>query len=51
KFLNESCSICSEDFIEKSFVCELQCRHVYHFACIRLWLLKKSSCPFCRQAI
>ena len=25
------------------------CRHVYHAACIRKWLLRHMDCPYCRQ--
>ena len=26
-----------------------RCQHVFHYSCIRNWILKDQSCPVCRQ--
>jgi hypothetical protein len=41
-----SCSICTEDFLEREDVRILPCAHIYHQRCIDSWLLDFSgTCP------
>ena len=41
-----SCSICTEDFLDKENVRILPCAHIYHQRCIDSWLLDFSeTCP------
>ena len=42
------CIICRDDMSEGR---RLPCGHVFHFACLRLWLQQQQSCPTCRQDI
>lgn len=46
-----SCSICLEDFRIGERVAQSVCRHVFHEACIVLWLGAKEHafCPYCRR--
>jgi Ring finger domain len=47
------CSICMESFEVNDIVswsCHAgHCRHVFHHACIKEWLVKKQHCPICRS--
>ena len=43
-----SCSICLEDFEESNKTLTLRCTHQFHKYCIDEWLVKRSSCPYCR---
>jgi Ring finger domain len=47
------CSICMESFEVNDIVswsCHAgHCRHVFHHACIKEWLVKKQHCPICRN--
>ncbi|KAH9203350.1 hypothetical protein DL95DRAFT_154179 [Leptodontidium sp. 2 PMI_412] len=44
-----SCSICTEDFLERENVRVLPCGHIYHQRCIDPWLLGfAGTCPLCR---
>ncbi|KAL9685651.1 hypothetical protein QQ045_023102 [Rhodiola kirilowii] len=57
--LNESdeddevtCPICLEDLREGECAKRLRgCRHEYHSNCIDAWLVRRGSCPVCRQNI
>ncbi|ESO00996.1 hypothetical protein HELRODRAFT_138092, partial [Helobdella robusta] len=49
--LNENCSICLEEFTDEIFICELECRHCYHFECLDTWLALRTSCPICQTNI
>ena len=50
---NESkqCIICMEEFEEKEKVKLLPCAHIFHNNCIKQWLLKEKTCPFCKSEI
>ena len=48
---NNKCIICMEEFEEKERVKYLPCGHLFHHDCIRQWLLKEKSCPFCKSEI
>lgn len=46
------CQICMEEFkVGERVALSMNCDHVYHFECIRRWLLKKEDCPYCRQSM
>ncbi|KAI5325498.1 PREDICTED: E3 [Prunus dulcis] len=42
------CVICKEEMKENRDVCELPCRHLFHWMCILRWLKKRNTCPCCR---
>lgn len=44
----EPCSVCHDEFIEKSKVVELCCSHCFHADCIKPWLGTHNTCPVCR---
>lgn len=48
-----SCPICLLDFEKEEEVRMLpNCGHLYHFECIKPWLLKqKNSCPMCQECV
>ena len=48
--LGIDCSICFEDVGDKG-VYNLACGHLYHSRCLKPWLVKKDTCPMCRQKI
>ena len=48
---NNKCIICMEEFEEKERVKYLPCEHLFHHDCIRQWLLKEKSCPYCKSEI
>ena len=45
------CIICMEEFQEKEKVKVLPCAHIFHINCIKQWLLKQKTCPFCKSEI
>ena len=48
---HNKCIICMEEFEEKERVKYLPCNHLFHHNCIRQWLLREKSCPFCKSII
>lgn len=47
---SEKCSVCLCKFEPSDKVRELDCRHVYHQACIDVWLTEhRNICPLCRR--
>eukprot|EP00831_Metopus_contortus_P033559 TRINITY_DN2688_c0_g1_i1.p1 TRINITY_DN2688_c0_g1~~TRINITY_DN2688_c0_g1_i1.p1 ORF type:complete len:360 (+),score=43.69 TRINITY_DN2688_c0_g1_i1:94-1173(+) len=42
------CPICFEHLFSEAKVCRLPCHHLFHYACLRFWLLRRSTCPKCR---
>lgn len=46
-----SCSICIENYQEKTQCITLPCQHYFHRKCITQWLLTQSTCPICRLSI
>jgi len=46
----EECLICTEP-MDKELQTLEPCGHVFHFSCIRKWVLKDSSCPKCRAMV
>ena len=43
------CSICIEHYKNDEIVNCLECKHIYHQECIKLWLVNNNSCPICRN--
>lgn len=48
---NYQCIICMEEFEKKEKVKLLPCGHIFHDNCIKQWLLKQKTCPFCKSEI
>ena len=44
---NDICSICLENLKDKKCVI-LNCEHIYHKVCIKMWLKNNDNCPNCR---
>lgn len=47
RFLEE-CMICLDEFSDGNDVALMPCQHVYHDACIVMWLKTSHLCPLCR---
>jgi hypothetical protein len=45
------CTICLDDVAPGAMVLQLQCKHVFHGACILPWLAQTNRCPTCRFEI
>ncbi|XP_059293600.1 uncharacterized protein LOC132046845 [Lycium ferocissimum] len=44
----DTCCICLEDFSDGQLIGSVDCRHSFHFDCIRRWLMEdKNICPLC----
>ena len=48
---NSQCIICMEEFEKGEKVNLLPCQHIFHINCIKQWLLKQKTCPFCKKEI
>ena len=48
---NYQCIICMEEFKKQEKVKILPCDHIFHGDCIKEWLLKQKTCPFCKSEI
>ncbi|KAG1327118.1 putative E3 ubiquitin-protein ligase HIP1 [Cocos nucifera] len=44
----EPCCICQEEYSEGEELGTLDCRHDFHTACIKQWLMMKNLCPICK---
>ena len=47
----ETCAICLQDFIiNKSKICITPCKHIFHFYCIKKYILSSEhcECPLCK---
>lgn len=47
----DKCIICMEEFKRREKVKALPCGHIFHHNCIKEWLLKEKTCPFCKSEI
>ena len=47
---NEECCICMDNENTQQMTV-LPCRHAFHIACIRRWLILKNTCPVCRVVV
>ena len=46
------CSICLEYINKKTKAsCITNCDHIFHIACIKVWLKNNQNCPMCREKI
>ncbi len=45
---NDTCAICFDTMTEGI---QLPCNHIYHYNCIKPWILEQHNCPTCRQSI
>lgn len=45
------CVICKEEMEEGRDVCELPCKHWFHWSCVLGWLRKRNTCPCCRYEL
>lgn len=43
------CSICLEEMKEGTEAVQLDCQHLYHTECVKLWFYRKDSCPLCKK--
>ncbi len=48
---SESCSICLNDFVNGDVLIPLQCSHMYHKACLSMWLIRRNTCPLCATTV
>ena len=48
---NYQCIICMEEFQKNEKVKLLPCGHIFHDNCIKEWLMKQKTCPFCKSEI
>jgi len=46
---HDDCSICLVEFNINDEIQRLQCAHIFHPQCIRVWLAKHRDCPLCKQ--
>ena len=47
---SSSCSICLQGFeIEQKISTATVCHHTYHTNCLKMWIPKSTTCPYCRQ--
>ncbi|XP_072985646.1 E3 ubiquitin-protein ligase SGR9, amyloplastic-like [Typha latifolia] len=44
----KECAVCKEEMERGRDVCELPCRHHFHWKCALGWLRKSNTCPCCR---
>ena len=52
KETKEICAICLQDFvINKSKICKTPCQHIFHFYCIKKYILSSEhcECPLCKS--
>jgi hypothetical protein len=49
--VTNDCVVCQERILCGEDILKLPCHHLYHHACVRQWLLQKSSCPLCRSRL
>lgn len=43
--VNGTCAICTDDIVKGK---RLQCSHVFHSSCLKMWCEREVSCPICR---
>ena len=45
---DDRCIVCQLDFEARDLVVQLPtCKHIFHDECLRPWLARKKTCPFC----
>ena len=48
EFKELTCTICLSDVSEDDVLSKLQCAHIFHLDCIKLWIVRQPTCPNCR---
>ena len=51
---NDKCPICFENFLENEKIKMTNCFHLFHYLCIKQWIIIKSEspdCPICRRKL
>jgi hypothetical protein len=48
---NNCCCICTDEYDDTDFVCQLICDHIFHISCIAQWFEQSFTCPLCRVSI
>lgn len=51
KYCEKGCVICLDAFKKDEKISKLECNHIYHTECIKLWFTNNLSCPMCRRII
>jgi hypothetical protein len=51
ELLLDECPICLDNYQINRVVMNLDCNHVFHHDCIKLWLQGNNTCPQCRENI
>ncbi|XP_057948843.1 E3 ubiquitin-protein ligase MBR2-like [Malania oleifera] len=46
---DDPCCICQEEYDDGEDVGTLDCGHEFHTNCVMRWLLRKNTCPICKQ--
>lgn len=49
--IGQRCDICQDEYKEKEYKRELNCKHFFHKKCIDKWLKNNPNCPYCRRKI
>lgn len=49
--IGDECSICKETFLAAVIKSKLKCAHEFHTHCINKWLLRRNTCPICRERV
>lgn len=48
----QECIICLVEFTERTKIISLDCKHIYHSHCLKIWLsLRNKICPTCKRNI
>lgn len=42
---------CLEELIDDDDLRILSCDHIFHYECLKWWLIKSKSCPMCREEV
>ncbi|KAI3988379.1 hypothetical protein MKX01_004038 [Papaver californicum] len=46
-----SCGVCLQGYIDGSYISNMPCAHMFHFACLITWLHESNSFPVCRRQV
>ena len=49
--INDSCSICLDNFRGNDKVRRINCSHIFHIECLDKWTREKKACPLCKKDI
>ena len=48
---NHCCSLCANTIISYSYIKLPSCAHIFHRACLEIYMKNNISCPMCREKI